>query len=295
MRSIRSAFTLVELTLVIMVFGIVAAISSEIYAKIYENYLVSRVTNSLQTKTELALEQIAKRLQYRIKAATIATNPGTNDFKSLVDLDTNDNDYKILEWIGYDDEGFKGINNNGLPIWSGFADVNASTADSIITPGSTLTEEDDIIKDLSNDGASINDAAIIFPVVAQDFDISKFGWYGNDSDYVFNVINSGDEVLNITDSTQPSLIYERYKLVWTAYAIAPQPLDCIDDCNLTLYWNYQPWQGDIFNNANSRSLLAENVTTFKFRQDGDVIRLKLCIKGKIVDKNVSVCKEKVVF
>jgi len=63
MRSLRKAFTLVEITFVILVFGIVAAIGSEIYAKLYENYMITRSINSLQTKTETALEQIAKRLQ----------------------------------------------------------------------------------------------------------------------------------------------------------------------------------------------------------------------------------------
>ncbi len=300
MKNLRRAFTLVELVFVIMIFGIVAAIASEVYAKIYENYLLSRGTNALQTKTELALEQIAKRLQYRIKSATIATKPDFSGFVSTADPRLDEN-YKIIEWIGYDDEGFRGTYDNILnyyiPAWSGFIDVNPSTDDRLVTPGSDLNKEDAIIKSLSNDNAGINDAAVIFPESEEGFDIGKFGWYGNQSDYVYDISPNGATAFNVTDVyTKPNIIFERYKLVWTAYAIAPDPLGCTQDCNLTLYWNYQPWQGETMTTRDTKkSLLAEHVTTFKFRQEGDVMRLKLCIKGKIVENNVSVCKEKVVF
>jgi len=298
-KNLRRAFTLVELVFVIMIFGIVAAIASEVYAKIYENYLLSRGTNALQTKTELALEQIAKRLQYRIKSATIATKPNTSEFVSTADPRLDEN-YKIIEWIGYDDEGFRGTYDTNLnyykPAWSGFIDVNPSTAKLLVTPGSDLNKEDDIIKSLSDDDANINVAAVIFPESEEGFDIGKFGWYGNQSDYVYDISPNGATAFRVTDVyTKPNIIFERYKLVWTAYAIAPDPLGCIQDCDLYLYWNYQPWRGGTMRDATKKSLLAEHVTTFKFRQEGDVMRLKLCIKGKIVENNVSVCKEKVVF
>ncbi len=300
MKRIRDAFTLLELTFVIVIFGIVAAISAEVYAKIYENYLMSRIMNSLQTKTELALEQIAKRLQYRIKSATIATKPDLSGYISAADPALDEN-YKILEWIGYDAEGLNGkfdtAANYYLPAWSGFIDVDSSSATTLSTPGSNLVVEDTIIKALSDNKATIADAAIIFPETGGEFDIAKFGWYNPNSDYVYNISPGNATSFTVTDPVQPSEIYERYKLVWTAYAVAPDPLSCSYDCNLTLYWNYQPWQGEQFNNAANvlSTTIIEHVTTFKFKQDGDVMRIKLCVGDKIVDKNISVCKEKVVF
>jgi len=144
MRYLRRAFTLVELTFVILVFGIVAAIGSEIYAKIYENYLITRSINSLQTKTEIALEQIAKRLQYRIKSSVIGVKSDLSDFITTADPRLDEN-YTILEWIGYDETGFRGEYNSTLnyfqPIWSGFIDVDDSNQTVISTPGSRLFSE----------------------------------------------------------------------------------------------------------------------------------------------------------
>ncbi len=300
MKALRRAFTLVELVFVIMVFGIIAAIGSEVYVKIYENYLITRSMNSLQTKTETALEQIAKRLQYRIKSSAIGVKPDFSSFITASDPNM-DNSFTILEWIGYDETGFKGeynaTRNYFTPGWSGFIDLDASSSTALSTPGSKLNSVDAIIADLSNSLSSIADAAIIFPDTWGDFNISKYGWYGNSSDYVYNIGIIDDTSFQITDTITPEEIYERYKLVWTAYAIAPDPLNCTNGCDLVLYWNYQPWSGERFDTAQNvfKNLLVENVTTFKFRQDGDVIRIKLCAGERVVDNNISVCKEKVVF
>ncbi len=302
MKKFRYAFTMVELVAVIVIFGIIAAIGSEIYVKIYENYMVSRVMNTLQTKTELALEQIAKRLQYRIKDATIARKPppNLNEIISTADPDLDDS-YKILEWIGYDDTGLKGSYNTTInfytPAWSGFIDVDDSNATYLSTPGSDLDQENAIIQAVSHGGSTIADAGIVFIGVEGDYNVSKYGWSpSTNSDYVYDIAEHNQTTLLVTDTQGPKEIYERYKLAWTAYAIAPDPLTCNFDCNLSLYENYQPWRGEAFDNANtSKYLLLEHVTTFKFKQDGDVIRIKLCVNDKIVDKNVSICKEKVVF
>ncbi|WP_457598148.1 type II secretion system protein [Hydrogenimonas sp.] len=300
MKTFRRAFTLVELTFVIMIFGIVAAISAEVYAKIYENYLVSRVMNTLQTKTELALEQISNKLQYRIKSATIATKPDLSTYIPAADPALNEG-YRILEWIGYDELGLKGGYDATLgyfrPAWSGLIDVDSSTESTLSTPGSDLTLENSIIAALSNSRSNIADAAIIFPETDGEFDISKFGWYSANSDYVYDVLPNGAQAFTITDPVKPEKIYERYMLAWSAYAIAPDPIGCVYDCTLSFYWNYQPWKGEQFLSAPNvmKSTLIEHVTTFKFKQDGDVMRIKLCVRGQIVDKNVSVCKEKVVF
>ncbi|MCK9546828.1 MAG: type II secretion system GspH family protein, partial [Sulfurospirillaceae bacterium] len=61
----KSGFTMVELVMVIIVLGIVASIGADIISNLYTNYLRTRAVNRLQTQTEIALEQIAKRLQYR--------------------------------------------------------------------------------------------------------------------------------------------------------------------------------------------------------------------------------------
>jgi Tfp pilus assembly protein FimT len=303
MKQFMRAFTLIELILIIVVFGIIAAIGSDIYAKIYENYLVTRVMNRLQTKTELALEQITNRLQYRIKRSIIGTNVQTTPFTYIPTADPSLNsNFTVLEWIGYDDVGFKGIYDTTTafyqPVWSGFIDLNHpnTNQNTLITPGSHLTNENAIIQALSNNQASISDAAIIFPNTGADFNVSKYGWNNSgNSDYVFDISVVNDTTLNITDSVLPNEVYERYRLVWSAYALALDPLTCTQDCNLTLYTNYQPWQGDTFKNNGTAHLLLEHVNVFRFKQNGDIVHIKLCVQDQIVDKNISICKEKVVF
>jgi hypothetical protein len=58
--------------MVIVIFGIIATIGAEIISKMYLNYVQARVVNYLQTQSEITLEQVAKRLQYRIKDTIIA-------------------------------------------------------------------------------------------------------------------------------------------------------------------------------------------------------------------------------
>ena len=296
MRKIKNAFTLVEIVFVIVILGIVAAIGSSIIAKIYESYLYSKNINELQTKTELALTQISKYLSYRVKNSIIARKSPTK-FASL--LDANES-YKILEWIGYDNESFEG--NSSGPGWSGFIDLESSETNKsqIKTSGSQLLYSEWIISALSNNDVNISlpnsPAAIIFDGLPADFNISQYGWNNGGTEqhnYVFRVQRNGQDVLKFIEN-KPSIIYEHYKLTWSAYALVPNPLNG-SDVNLTLYYNFRPWMGEKYSDGNS-SVLAEHITTFRFLQKGETIRLKLCITNPIFnDTNISFCKEKVVF
>jgi len=296
MKIKKNAFTLVEMVFVIVVLGIVAAIGSSIIAKIYESYIYSRSINELQTKTELSLTQISKYLSFRVKNSIIARKSPTK-FISL--SDANDS-YKILEWIGYDNESFEG--NSSGPGWSGFVDLDSSETNKsqIKTSGSQLLYSEWIISALSNNEVNISlpnsSAAIIFDGLPADFNVSQYGWNngGNEQhNYVFRIQRSGNDVLKFIEN-KPSIIYEHYKLTWSAYALVPNPL-VGSDVNLTLYYNFRPWMGEKYSDGSS-SVLAEHVTTFRFLQKGDTIRVKLCITDPIFsDTNISFCKEKVVF
>ena len=47
----HTAFTMIELVMVIVVFGIIASIGAEIIASLYTNYLRTRAINRLQSQT----------------------------------------------------------------------------------------------------------------------------------------------------------------------------------------------------------------------------------------------------
>jgi type II secretory pathway pseudopilin PulG len=299
---------MIELILVIVIFGIISMIGADIFAKIYDNYILARTMNNLQTKTELALEQIARRLQYRIKDSTIARmDTNMSDYRFLGDA--NDS-YHILEWIGYDDASLKGAwdGAKNTPGWSGFIDLN-DTANTwrggISSPGSRFDIAENIIGALSNNGVTLqvgtSHPAIVMDGHVGDYLVSSYGWFpSTDTNYTLEVTCHLNDcvtyptLLDFTDNT-PKELYEHYKLAWSAYAIVPQcPVGVTDDCNLTLFYNYQPWEGERYTDGNA-SLLTEHVTTFKFMQTGDTVRLKLCIGENVYDNNISFCKEKVVF
>ncbi|MBU0632019.1 type II secretion system GspH family protein [bacterium] len=68
------------------------------------------------------------------------------------------------------------------------------------------------------------------------------------------------------------------------------------DSNLTLYYNYRPWLGETYLDGN-KSVVMQNVDTFRFRAAGDLIKVQLCITDSNIsrDGGYSICKEKTVF
>ncbi|MBN2782153.1 MAG: prepilin-type N-terminal cleavage/methylation domain-containing protein, partial [Campylobacterales bacterium] len=79
----RLAFTMIELIFVIVVMGIVGKFGVEFLAQAYNNYVYASINNSLQAKSEMAVESIASRLQNRIKNSIIARDIDNNLFEAL--------------------------------------------------------------------------------------------------------------------------------------------------------------------------------------------------------------------
>lgn len=307
----RKSFTLVELIFVIVILSIIGVISAQIITKIYEQYIFTRAINELETKTELVLTQIAKRLSFRIKPTTIARDlENKTDIKSLNDANSS---YEILEWIGYDNDGFRGLwknidSNSSIyyPGWSGFIDLdsNETNRTQIKTPGSYLSAARDIIDQKTNSAVDLNvsgnGCAIIFRELPEDFDIVNSygwnrGWDGNTSQSkdVFEVRAISNDILKFDGSNANSAktIYEQYYLTYSAYAVVPD----INQSKLYFYYNYKPWKGEKYSDG-EKTVLVDNVSTFKFKQVDQIIRMKLCIYKNITnDFNISFCKEKVVY
>ncbi len=303
----KNAFTMIELIMVIIVLGIVSSIGADIIFRMYENYIKTRSINKLQAQSEIVLNEISKRLQFRIKNSVIAKAENNTTIPLYVTLSDANDSYQILEWIGKDNDSFRGVSNPG---WSGFIDLDSNqtskalgTYGKIKTPGSFLNEANPIIKALSNGEVSLLDTdtlqrpALIFKGQS-NFDLSGYGWDGVDGNYTYKVTytSGANDVLNFDENTTGlNEIFEQYDLAWTAYSIVPEGNNT-NDFNLTLHYNYQPWENEKYSDVNG-TLLAEHVSTFKFTKSGDTIRLKLCIRDalQISDSNFSFCKEKVVY
>lgn len=307
----RKAFSLIEMIMVIVVLGVVAMIGTDIIAKMYDGYMRAQIINDLQQRTELALDQITKRLKYRIKESTITKDSSTpGNFKPLSE-DNASNTYNMLEWIGYDNEGFLGEFDTGLgrykPGWSGFIDLRdfANTDENqTSTKGSNLAAAERTIAALSYGDVNMSDntndyPALIFKKLAST-EPRAFGLDPNSNDHNNTLIvrrNGTTDQFVFDEDTDHKTLYEQYYLAWSAYAIVPENSTNANDFNLTLRYNYQPWHGEKFDDANtSRSVIAEHVSTFRFTQSGSTIRIKLCIQdGNRTGTPIGFCKEKAVF
>jgi len=327
MIKVKKAFSLIEVIFVLVILGIVASISSQIIVQVYENYITQNAIYKVGTKTELVANQIVNRLAYRVQETTLTKNhkkflakrndntkwaARDRDWLELNQLNVagggvDTEHYTTIEWIGYDNDSFSATNN---PAWSGVADYNTATRNSFVTPGSTLTNVATIISNLSKDSSgnskvdltATKPATVIF--ANQSGTIKKnhplcMGLIPQDENStlgcIYAVRNNGNT--NLTFTTPKAVtITERYKLAWSAYALAPEEDPITHKKELVLYSNYQPWNGENYISNGTRHVLLTNLTVFKFSENGGVIKFKLCSSEQIgPDNNISTCKEKAII
>ncbi|CAA6821643.1 MAG: Unknown protein [uncultured Sulfurovum sp.] len=317
----KKAFSLLEVIFVLVILGIVASLSSQIIIQVYENYLMQRAVYNVSTKTELVANQIVNRLTYRIQGSTISKkhqdfldgNATATSWLPLRDIPTGES-FTSIEWIGYDNDSFSATKN---PSWNGIANYeNHASILEFTTPDSNLSITANIMNNLSNGKVNLtsaNPAAVLF---AQDDN-----YYTDTIEYnplcmglipevlastscIFPVMRNGTEKLTFTRTQDPNnaillpkIITERYKLAWSAYALAPEFDATTNQYNLFLYSNYQPWNGESYMSQDvEKNILLPNITVFKFSENGGVINFKLCASENIgEDFNVTTCKQKVVI
>ena len=325
----KRAFTLLELVVVIVVLGIIAMMSFNAIMNIYSNYFQTKTVNELETQTEIALEQISKRLEHRIKPSVIARKTD-GAFLALNDSGVNlDAKYEILEFIPYAYEIFNDVisldaNDHVIEQggkagrYSGYADLaKSSPATGLISPGSNFTTGVvETIKDLTCKDDTRNSKCVDFEnkdggVVAIFSDVyynvqSSFGYSNGtvsvDLDIVKVGVKGGQSGLNGNtleiSGFANKQISEQYHLAYTANAIVPeQSADPKDTANgvfdLNLYYDYRPWMGEKYKPNGEKATLAKNVTRFVFTEKNGVIVLKLCMRAK--NSEITICKSKAVY
>jgi prepilin-type N-terminal cleavage/methylation domain-containing protein len=300
----RSGFTLIELVMVVVVLGIVASLGAEILSTVYQNYLRSRSLGRLQSQTDLALEAIAKRLQYRVKSSLIARKEN-GEYLAFSDHNINKT-YSILEWIGISNESFLG---SPQPGWSGLVDLHHpatnKAASTLKTPHSHLSYAGTILYAISHESihldASVTSAQPPALVFKKPANVEAYGWgttTNTKGGNTHHVVQHEDTVLRITSSPLPDEIFEHYILSHSAYALVPQenPNDALG-FTLLLHYNYQPWHAMFYTEGKS-AILAEHVSAFLFKDQGETVHLKLCLH----DNNQTgagdylvACREKIIL
>ena len=309
----KRAFTLLELVVVIVVLGIIAMMSFNAIMNIYSNYFQTKTVNELETQTEIALEQISKRLEHRIKPSVIARKTD-GAFLALNDSGVNlDAKYEILEFIPYAYEIFNDVpSGNKAGRYSGYVDLaKSSPATGLISPGSNFsTGVVETIKDITCRNETRDATCVDFEnkdggVVAIFSDVyynvqDSFGYKGDITklDIAKVGVKSTDgDTLEISGFANKQ-ISEQYHLAYTANAIVPeQSADPKDAANgvfdLNLYYDYRPWMGEKYKKNGEKATLAKNVTRFVFTEKNGVIVLKLCMRAK--NSEITICKSKAVY
>lgn len=309
----KRAFTLLELVVVIVVLGIIAMMSFNAIMNIYSNYFQTKTVNELETQTEIALEQISKRLEHRIKPSVIARKTD-GAFLALNDSGVNlDAKYEILEFIPYAYEIFNDVpsGSNKAGRYSGYADLaKSSSATGLISPGSNFsTEVVETIKDLTC-REDTNATCVDFTkkdggVVAIFSDVyynvqDSFGYKGDITklDIAKVGVKSTDGNTLEISGFDGKQISEQYHLAYTANAIVPEQSQSQADKNngvfdLNLYYDYRPWMGEKYKQNGEKATLAKNVTRFVFTEKNGVIVLKLCMRAK--NSEITICKSKAVY
>lgn len=298
----RTAFTLLELIFVIVIMGILSKFGVEYLYQAYNTFIYAKINNELQARSELAVQTIANRLQYRIPQSTIKRIGTSTTFTLAPQIVANPDDYNVLEWIGYDSDGFRGSTTE--PLWSGIIDLNTTltTSAKLFSPDTNTSAIDALIQILSEGGSTIADAAVFF--ASADYDKDGFGWYGSatavtDHTKSIHPVKAGSNIDEFTTGFSSGdfsgmRVYNRYFLAWSAYAIAHE------GTQLFLYYNYQPWHGEKYsdypNNNIKKSLLMDNVDTFRIRPspDGTLFNIIVCVENNLTVDH-SLCKEKVIF
>jgi len=300
--KLRSAFTMIELIFVIVIMGIIAKFGVEFLARSYETFIFSSVNNRLQSNSATTVEFIASRLQHRIKDSVIVRTTEAANLTALSSA-AGGTEYLVLEWVSADIEGFRGT---GTPLWSGILDLDAGIAlgnNTLVSPDTNTSDINNLIATLSYGTKGIGDAALYF--IGSNNDINGYGWdnggaaFTTQTNVMHPITSVAGDVSQFTSSNAGNFggvdVYEYYKLAWTANAIVISAPDANNMSTLTYHYNYQPWNGERFDDANTQSaLIMEDVSTFKAIAIGSIIKIQVCAKSRLVEE-YSLCKEKTIY
>ena len=292
---------MIELVFVIVVMGIIGKFATEFLAQAYRHFISTKVQDKYQNQSQTAVDFIAKRLQYRIKASVIVRDQTNVDNTVNYELleGFQNNGYDVLEWVAYDVEGLRS------KTWSGIYNKNLSNTE-LQSPETNTTHINTLIHRLSYNNTNISDAALFF--VGSNSDKDSWGWDGvaiNDFTHSMKPIQVGatpkhfrKDITGVGDFSTINIknnIYNSYQLSWTASAIV------FDSTTrrLWFYTDYQPWEGQTYLNANQKVLIMEEISDFRKKQRKGIITIKVCsISSQLQDLpegEFLTCKEKTIL
>jgi len=320
---VKKAATLIELIFVIVILSILSAGTFVALNQLYIRSAKSKALSELSLDSQIVTCQISELLQKRVPSTLIGYDPQTQNFQSIYTASTAS---KVIEWIGTAKESFKRRD------FSGFIDLNNSSRPVLVSLNTNGDKIGNTLKAKFGITTDIYTNHIINLIFAGAFDEggldsadfnNSFGWHGGDSNQTFDITISSDGNITITDSKKPDIIYEKYYLVDSAYAIAKgsdidTSRDCIknlaglpDDLNNTLFlfYNYRPWKNETFcadpntdivpAKEGNVTILSTEVSFFEVHKANSNLIINLSLQRSIPkrsnENNITISKQKVIF
>lgn len=306
----KKAFTLIELVIAITITAILASIGTEIISTVYQNYMQTRSITKLEAQTELAITQISKRLQYRIKQTLVGYEK--NGYKDITDCKE---DCGIAWYMqSYESRRLGEANKIG---WSGVINKATIAGDKInLSLGYDNVQNLEKVKEIitsitSKEVSKENRIALIFK---QSEDKTATNYYdGNNPDKVYKAYFSGNNI--IIDKKNENIGDELEDLYYLSHTINRIYIDKKDNFDkvggdLILETNFLSWD----DKNKISSTIAKNVTTLRFTNfakennsennfvGSNGLILKICIKDpnlkvgkKDNDPHLEVCKVKAII
>lgn len=254
----KSAFSLLEMSFVIVIGGILAGIMIQIYSSLHTNYLQISATNRLESTATNTMLIINNYLQQSIKES-ISTRNGSQIqplYKSA----------SASEFIWFS-KSFETLqNSSSYHQWSGFIDIsNIQITNDTIALHSPLSKFDTSKNDKVLNNLKLNDIRIIFK--------------GSDEIYsnTHKIISAKDELITIKRPNRPIFISEIYYLTHALISLNLK--------NNTLYLN--EFKLNNLNKTIRSNPIARNVSSFNIKQSGANIIFKLCLKES---NGIELCK-----
>lgn len=282
----HSAFTLIELLFVIVIFGIIGSMTLEIVRQYYENiYKTGEYTKRVALANQ-TLEQIAKYFEHGMAASTVKLDKNiapTSNYTCDGAPDNDDVNEYTYAFVAVDFDGLRGYWNGTVyrPTWTPNVTPVAGTS-------VTLAQDANYTQSLAPSLTDANDGATIYDITQNNNNdvCNNFRWNTAATSAFYNNITVANDT-NLTLSTPVNTDKDKY-LLRTGYAFRAH------NGEFKLYKNFQPWKGEKYTDGNSYlfankiahfSIYYDNTQTVENAKYGNVLKLKLCVFG--LDENLS--------
>lgn len=116
----KKAFTMIELTLVIVVLAIVSVVGVQVIRFTYEQRVRTQILNDLEVQSQVAIDYISKntknaiRNSIRVKKDYTSNCKNSTDCKFVYNINNDFKTYKVLEWANIDIDGKRKNVWNGI-------------------------------------------------------------------------------------------------------------------------------------------------------------------------------------